>query len=95
MIAPMVRLLGRWFAQPDKVLHYIVGALLALVMLTALVWYGLSRPAAGAATLAAGMLVAYGKEWADKGRAGHTWDGWDAFATLSGAVCVVGGWLVA
>lgn len=82
ILARLVQLLGRFVAQPDKLLHLVGGLIVAGVVLA------LTRVAVLA--LWAGAAVAWLKERYDKAHPDrHTWDGWDAFATFLGAlVCV-------
>ena len=85
MIAKLLLMLGRVFAQPDKALHALVGLALGVVALTIAVDAGMHPAWAFCAVLWAGAAVAWGKERADRtDPAHHTWDGWDAFATLLG-----------
>ena len=64
--------------QKDKVAHLGVGALIAALAGT------IVPPAAALAIV---VLVAWEKESYDKGHPeAHTFDGWDAFATLVGGV---------
>lgn len=68
--------LSRFVEQPDKVLHVAVGFALATV---AAVWLS------DLGVLGLVGLVAWGKERYDKAHADvHTFDGWDAFATVAG-----------
>lgn len=76
MIATALQLLGRYMRQPDKAVHVIVGVPVGLLA----AWLGLWA-------LWLGALLAWGKERHDKARPlEHTYDGWDAFATLLGAL---------
>jgi hypothetical protein len=70
--------LARWLAQPDKALHVIVGALIAMCL----------APTLNDLTCIAIVgALGWGKERYDKAHADvHTPDGWDAFATVAGAV---------
>lgn len=88
--------LARWFAQPDKVLHVIVGAL----AFNALVLASRSLPMPGAlrtsALLALVALAAWAKERYDKAHpTAHTADGWDAFATVAGGLAAALAWALA
>lgn len=77
----------RFVDQPDKVLHAAVGALLALAGMWAASEAEWAPVPAMLAVLWAGTLIAWGKERYDKSHPlVHTWDGWDAFATVVG-VC--------
>lgn len=74
--------LARWFDQPDKVLHFAAGAIVAVLL----------APMLNELTvLCLVAFVGWAKEVYDKAHADvHTPDGWDAFATLMGALF----WLV-
>lgn len=72
--------LSAWLArrgvrQPDKVLHVLAGLPV-----------GLLAPWLGLWALWLGALLAWGEEWRQKRTPGRTYDGWDAFATLLGAL---------
>ncbi|MFT3665582.1 hypothetical protein [Piscinibacter sp.] len=85
MIGALLRVLGRYVAQPDKALH-----VLAAFVLTFLLMAG-GMPVLAAAWLC--LAVAWGKERWDKAHAeGHTWDGWDAFATVLGGLAGITLW---
>ncbi|MEO8805841.1 MAG: hypothetical protein ABI433_07155 [Burkholderiaceae bacterium] len=74
----MLAWFGRWFVQPDKALHALVGMLFAL---------GLAPLFSDLAVIGIVGLIAWGKERYDKAHADkHTPDGWDAFATVAGAL---------
>lgn len=76
MMRQALALLGRYVRQPDKALHVLAG------LPAGLLW-----PWLGLWALWLGALLAWGKEWHDKARPErHTYDGWDAFATLLGAL---------
>ena len=65
-------------AQPDKVLHFVVGLLLQLALRLLL---------PPMAALGAVSAIAWGKERYDKAHQNvHTPDGWDAYATMLGAL---------
>ena len=92
-MSAVMQWLRQWFAQPDKALHFIVGA----VAYSALLYLTRSVPAPGAlratAILAVVAVIAWGKERYDKTRPDtHTWSGWDAFATLAGGLACALGW---
>lgn len=79
MIAALQALLGRYVAQPDKALHVLACFVIAFLALAS----GLTM--LGTAWLCLG--VAWGKERWDKAHpTAHTWDGWDAFATVCGGL---------
>ncbi len=72
--------LGKWFAQPDKVLHVAAGIGAQFVL-------GLFVPVVP--TLCVVAFIAWGKERYDKAHADvHTPDDWDAFATVVGGLAV-------
>ena len=78
MMAQLQAWLGKFVAQPDKVLHFLVGFAAAIA---------LSFLLPGLATLWLCGLTAWGKERYDKAHADvHTPDGWDAFATVAGSL---------
>ena len=104
MAAGLLAFLGRFWRQPDKALHFAIGAAVAgsLGLLAVLVASTLLRPRPAAlAGLLAGLwlcaLVAWAKERSDRGDPEHhTPDGWDAFATLLGGLlgASVAAWLI-
>ena len=76
--------LGRYFAQPDKVLHAAAGAIAQAVLRLLL------PPVFSLAVVAA---IAWGKERYDKAHAAeHDAEGWDAYATLLGGLALEVGW---
>ena len=85
MIARLTAWLAGFVAQPDKLLHFLV--LLALVYVLR---------AAGVPELLAlwiGAGLCWAKERYDRARpAIHTWDGWDAFAGMVGALAGCQAW---
>jgi hypothetical protein len=82
----LLRWLGAIFAQPDKAVHAVVEGVLAFVVVAA---FG-AAVVTLLATLWAGAAIAWFKERYDKAHpAAHTWDGWDAFAGLLGALAGV------
>lgn len=91
MIARLAAFLGRYVRQPDKVLHLAAGAAFGGLLAAFLgpLW---------ALWLGAGL--SWAKERRDKAQPDrHTWDGWDAFATLCGVLLGVTlapyvGWVV-
>ena len=86
-------LLSRWFAQSDKALHAIVGAFLGFAGASVLAELDVAVVSAFLAVIWAGVAVAWGKERYDKAHPeAHTWDGWDAFATLIGVLLGVTAW---
>lgn len=80
-----MRALARYVAQPDKALHVAACFVIALALQLADV------PTLETLWLCLG--VAWAKESWDKGHPElHTWDGWDAFATLAGGLLGVTVW---
>lgn len=80
-----LRFLSRWFTQPDKILHGVVG----FVAFIALMFLPLPIPAAMhiVAALEVVYWLGWGKEQYDKSHTAlHTYDGWDALATVRGAL---------
>lgn len=73
----IIGFLGKYVAQPDKLLHFVGGAILGGLLTFLFGWV---------AGLLLGALIAWAKERYDKAHPTvHTWDGWDAFATFLGA----------
>lgn len=92
-MSTILRWLGGWVSQPDKLLHFLVGA----IAFSALLYVTRHVPAPGTlrvtTILAAIALLAWGKERYDRDRPTvHTWSGWDAFATLLGGLACALGW---
>jgi hypothetical protein len=86
----LIAFLSRYVSQPDKVLHLLAGAAVALVALVLAMWCGLALGAGQLVALWAGCAVAWFKERCDRAYPlRHTWDGWDAFATFLGALVAV------
>ena len=78
--------LARFVAQPDKVLHFLVGMAIAATLAVVLSDIG---------TLWACGLIAWGKERYDKAHPDvHTPDGWDAFATVAGSLLALTLWAI-
>jgi cyanate permease len=101
----LVAFLALFWRQPDKVLHVLIGAAVAgpLALLAAVLLPGWVQPRAVApgalmAALWLCALLAWVKERRDKlDPLHHTWDGWDAFATVIGGLAgaTVAAWILA
>lgn len=80
--------LARYFAQPDKALHFVGGVIIgAIVAASGAAALGLPTLACSALGSLVGALAAWAKERRDKADPQHhTWDGWDAYATSLGAI---------
>jgi hypothetical protein len=83
MIDTLLRFFSRYTDHPDKVLHFLVGLVIALA-----VWW--ATGSAGAA-LAATIITGVGKEWYDSRHPGHTVELLDALATIAPGVLL---WLI-
>lgn len=76
--------LAGFVAQPDKALHFFAWFVLVLALCAG----GVSPLGA----LWAGLGLAWVKERWDRGRPGHTWDGWDAYAGALGSLAGASVW---
>jgi hypothetical protein len=88
MMDKLTAWLAQYMEQPDKFLHLVIGAAIYATACAALSFAPGASSSHGAVALAAVAGVAWWKEMVyDKERpAAHTNDGWDAYATLLGAV---------
>ena len=86
LITPVTEFLGRFFAQPDKALHAGVGAITQSALRVLL-------PVTVALAIAA--LLGWGKERYDKAHPPGDAEGWDAFATVAGAIAAEVVWSAA
>lgn len=77
----VIAFLSRFVAQPDKLLHFAGGLVVA---------FALAMAGGQLAALWIVAALAWAKERYDKAHPDrHTWDGWDAFATLLGGLAGV------
>lgn len=90
--------LARWFAQPDKVLHALIGLAAFIASMMVMAHAPGILPLALAVRIVVSLTVvaalAWAKERYDKAHPeSHTADGWDAYATSVGAHVGAIAWL--
>lgn len=94
MIARVSAFLARWFAQPDKVLHVLIGLAAFAIPMSASMSSGAPLAVRLVASLVGVAVLAWAKERYDKHHPDkHTADGWDAYATSVGAHLGAVAWL--